>query len=119
MLTVGGVLGILIARTVFPAYESAVLTLLVFLAMAYHLIAFERGRDRAAGDFAITVAGLVYLGWIGSYLVKLRELPQGLWWFFLVLPAVWFADTGAYFIGKNFGKHKLSPRLSPKKTWEG
>jgi len=119
VLTVGGVFGILIARTVFPAYESAVLTLLVFLAMAWHLIAFERGRDRAAGDFAITVAGLVYLGWIGSYLVKLRELPGGLWWFFLVLPAVWFADSGAYFIGKNFGKHKLSPRLSPKKTWEG
>jgi phosphatidate cytidylyltransferase len=30
-----------------------------------------------------------------------------------------FADSGAYFIGKGFGRHQLSPRLSPKKTWEG
>jgi phosphatidate cytidylyltransferase len=35
------------------------------------------------------------------------------------LPAVWLADSGAYFIGVRFGRHKLSPRLSPKKTWEG
>jgi len=118
-ITVSGVLAILIVRTYYPAYESAVLTASVFLAMVYHLIAFERGREKSAGDFAITVAGLIYLGWIGSYLVKLRALPDGLWWFFLVLPTTWFADTGAYFIGKNFGQHKLSPRLSPKKTWEG
>lgn len=119
VLTVAGVLLILLVRTVFPTYESAALTALVFMAMAFHLVAFERGRDQAAGDFAITVAGLLYLGWIGSYLVKLRELPGGMWWFFLVLPTVWFADSGAYLIGKNFGKNKLAPRLSPKKTWEG
>ncbi len=119
VLTVGGVLAILFTRTTYPAYESAVLTALIFLAMAYHLVAFERGRDQAAGDFSITVTGLIYMGWIGSYLVKLRELPNGLGWFLFALPIVWFADSGAYLIGKNFGKHKLSPRLSPKKTWEG
>jgi phosphatidate cytidylyltransferase len=37
----------------------------------------------------------------------------------LVLPCVWFADTGAYFVGATYGKHKMSPRLSPKKSWEG
>ena len=119
LVSVGGVLGILIARTYYSAYESAVFTALILLAMAYHLISFERGRDEAAGDFSITVASLVYMGWIGSYLVKLRDLPGGLWWFFLVLPIIWFTDSGAYLVGKNFGKHKLSPRLSPKKTWEG
>lgn len=118
-ITVSGVLVIFTARTHYPAYESALLTAAVFAAMIYHLIAFERGRDQAATDFAVSVAGLIYMGWVGAYLVKLRELPGGVWWFFLVLPATWFADTGAYFIGKNFGKHKLSPRLSPKKTWEG
>ena len=119
LISVGGVLAILIVRTQFPAYESAVFTALVLLAMAYHLNAFERGRDKAAGDFAITVTSLIYMGWIGSYLVKLRGLPGGLWWFFLVLPTIWFADSAAYFVGKNFGKNKLAPRLSPKKTWEG
>ena len=119
MISVSGVFIIFLMRTYFPTYESAALIGFVFLSMAYHLVAFERGRDRAAGDFAITIASLVYMGWIGSYLVKLRELPNGLFWFTLVLPIVWFADSGAYLIGKKFGKHKLSPRLSPKKTWEG
>lgn len=119
VLTVLGAFLILLVRTRFPEYESAMLTGLVLLAMSLHLVAFERGRDQAAGDFAITVTGLLYLGWLGAYLIKLRELPGGVYWFTLVLPSVWFADSGAYLIGKNFGKHKLSPRLSPKKTWEG
>ena len=58
--------------------------------MTYHLIAYERGRDQAALDFGVTVGGLVYLGWIGSYLLDLRNLPDGGWWFMLVLPCVWF-----------------------------
>jgi phosphatidate cytidylyltransferase len=87
--------------------------------MTWHLFDYERGRNQAGADFAITVAGIIYLGWIGAYLIDIRSLPDGLWWLVLVLPAVWLADTAAYFIGSRFGKHQLSPRLSPKKTWEG
>ncbi len=118
-LVVLGVFGLFVVRTYFPAYSEAALTGLVLLAMALHLFSFERGRDYAAGDFAVSVAGIIYLGWLGAYLVKLRELPGGLFWFFLILPTVWFADSGAYLVGKQIGKHKFSPRLSPKKTWEG
>jgi phosphatidate cytidylyltransferase len=87
--------------------------------MAWHLVAYERGRDEAATDFAITLGGIFYLGWLGSYLISLRSLPDGLWWFLLALPAVWLADSAAYMIGKPFGKHKMTPRLSPNKSWEG
>lgn len=92
---------------------------LILLSITYHLIAFERGRDQAAADFGITLAGIFYLGWIGAYFISLRNLPEGKWWVLLVLPAVWLADTGAYFVGRKYGSHKLSPRLSPKKSWEG
>ncbi len=119
LFVVLGVFVLFFIRTYFPDYSEATLTGLVLVAMSLHLLAFERGRDAAAGDFAVTLTGLVYLGWLGSYLVKLRELPGGLYWFFLVLPVVWFADSGAYLVGKQIGKHKFSPRLSPKKTWEG
>ena len=116
---VAGSFVLFLVRTYFPAYTEPTLTALVLLAMGLYLISFEKGRDHAAGDFAVTITGLIYFGWLGAYLVKLRELPGGLYWFFLVLPAVWFADSGAYLVGKQIGKRKLSPRLSPKKTWEG
>jgi phosphatidate cytidylyltransferase len=99
--------------------DPILIALLILAGMAYHLFAYERGRDQAATDFAITIAGGMYLGFIGSYLVSLRNLPEGLWWILLALPAVWLADSGAYFIGRAFGRHKMSKRLSPKKSWEG
>lgn len=118
-VTIGGVLGIATARFFFEEGAVPVFVLFVLLAMAVHVVAYERGRDRAPVDFAVTVAGLVYLGWVGSYLLDLRQLAQGGWWLMLVLPIVWAADTGAYSIGSAYGRHKMAPRLSPKKSWEG
>lgn len=119
-LLVAGVGGLVLARyLVGHAYDAWLLPLLVLLAMAVHLIAYERGRDQAATDFAITISGLFYIGLLGSHLILLRELPNGEWWLLLTLPAVWLADSAAYFLGTRFGRHKLAPRLSPKKSWEG
>jgi len=93
--------------------------ILILVSLAVHLLAFEKGRDQAALDFGVTVAGLTYIGWVGSYLLDIRQLPQGGWWLMIVLPLVWAADTGGYSIGSVYGKHKLAPRLSPNKSWEG
>jgi phosphatidate cytidylyltransferase len=102
-------------------FESApwMASLLILVGMAFHLFTFERGRDQAGTDFSITLSGFFYIGWLGAYLVSLRNLEDGLYWVLLVLPAVWLADAGAYFIGKGIGRHNITPRLSPKKTWEG
>jgi phosphatidate cytidylyltransferase len=120
-VTVGGVLLIATARFFFAGAAIPILVLLVLLAMTVHLIAFERGRDQAALDFGVTVGGIVYIGWIGSYLIDLRNHfgDLGGWWWMIVLPIVWAGDTGAYSIGAVYGKHKMAPRLSPKKSWEG
>jgi len=132
-ILVGGTLLLLVVRSIpymggiLPAgfisltgpIAEATLALLVLIAMVAHLYAYERGRDQAALDFVVTVGGLVYLGWVGAYLIDLRNLPNGSWWLMLVLPCVWLADTGAYVLGSKFGKHKMTPRLSPKKSWEG
>ena len=112
IVTIGGVLVVATARFFFEEAAIPLFVLSVLLAMTAHLIAFERGRDQAA-------TGIVYLGWLGSYLLDLRQLPQGNWWFMLVLPIAWGGDTGAYSIGAAYGKHKMTPRLSPKKSWEG
>lgn len=86
---------------------------------AHHLFVYEKGRDLAVMDFVISLAGVLYLGVLGSFFVAIRGLPGGAWWLFMVLTSVWWADTGAYAWGSLLGKHKLAPRLSPKKTWEG
>jgi len=119
-LVVGGAVLIALARAL-NGFESAgwVISLILLASLTYHLIAFERGQSQSATDFGITVGGALYLGWIGAYLISLRALPEGKWWVLVVLPAVWFADSGAYLIGSRFGRHKMSPRLSPKKSWEG
>ena len=122
LVTIGSVLVIVTARFFFADFAIALFVLAVLLAMAVHLVAFEGGRNQAGLDFTITVAGITYLGWVGSYLLDLRFVfneQAGLWWWFIVLPIVWAADTGGYSIGSAYGKHKMTPRLSPKKSWEG
>lgn len=67
---------------------------------------------------------LAVLGWIvllptGLALLSLREFPPQPWLLLGVMGLVWVADISAYFTGRMFGKHKLAPRISPGKTWEG
>jgi len=118
-LVMGGVLAIITARYKFPEYAIPVFTFIVLALMAVHLLEYERGRDRAGLDFSVSVSGLAYIGWVGAYLLDLRQVANGDWWVMFVLPCVWMADSGAYLLGAAYGKHPLSPRLSPKKTWEG
>lgn len=118
-VTLGGVAAVTLARMFLPHYAQPVFAAVILLAMVVHLFAYERGRDQSALDFGVTVGGVVYIGWIGSYLLDLRNLPEGGWWFMLVMFCVWAGDSGAYSIGRAYGKHKMAPRLSPKKSWEG
>jgi len=63
--------------------------------------------------------GILYLPVLWSFLPAIRQFENGLAWVVLILVATWSGDTGAYFAGRAFGKNKLFPRVSPKKTWEG
>jgi phosphatidate cytidylyltransferase len=120
VIAIAGAAALALGRAL-NGFESAppLISLILIFSMIYHMVAYERGRDRAGTDFAVTFSAAIYIGWLGAYLISIRDLPEGFWWILLVLPTVWLADSGAYFIGRSFGRHKLSPRLSPKKTWEG
>lgn len=65
------------------------------------------------------VLGLIYIPLFLSYLVLIRNGTEGVVWIYLLLFIIFSGDTGAYYIGSNFGRHKLSPTVSPNKTIEG
>ncbi|MFC1890599.1 phosphatidate cytidylyltransferase [Thermodesulfobacteriota bacterium] len=66
------------------------------------------------------VFGILYLGMLPSFfLLLMQEGLYGRKWIFLILIAAYMGDTAAYFTGRTFGHAKLSPNVSPNKTWEG
>ena len=79
----------------------------------------RRQKEGAFTTWAWTIAGILYVGWLLSYLVALRGLDGGRNWVFFALFITWASDTTAFFIGRRFGRHKLAPNISPGKTWEG
>jgi len=105
------------AQPAWSAWTDLALTLLVMAALVWHM--FQKERPTPGSDFIATAAGALYLGWLASRFVALRALPDGLWWLALALISTWITDSGAYFVGRRWGRRKLAPRLSPKKTWEG
>lgn len=92
------------------------LTSLVLLSLVWLL--FRAGKEEAYASWAWTMAGVLYVGWLLSYLVALR-LDAGRDWVFLALFTTFGSDTNAFFVGRLLGKHRLAPRISPAKTWEG
>lgn len=70
-------------------------------------------------DVSLTIFPVIYASLLFSYMLLLRNVPNGQFWIWLVAISAWGSDTFAYFTGKSIGKHKLAPVLSPKKTIEG
>ena len=79
---------------------------------------FQRGNDGALGNCGISCFSSLYLGLLGAFVLGIR-IDEGPWAVLTFIFVVKSSDIGAYTFGKLFGKHKLSPRISPKKTWEG
>lgn len=78
--------------------------------------------DRAAFRTAHSLAGIAYVGELGSFMMILLrpEFGDTARWVFLTAAVVtWLNDTMAYFGGKLAGRHKMAPNVSPNKTWEG
>ena len=70
-------------------------------------------------DVNFNLLAVFYAVVLLSHLYLLRQLSSGINLTFLTICLVWATDTGAYFIGRQFGKHLLAPQVSPKKTVEG
>ncbi len=91
---------------------------------ALYLIGLEviQPNERSMQAVVYTLFGYFYISWLLGYGITLRYTPDGyLGFWYLILPvlAIIASDVGAYVFGKLFGKNKLAPKLSPRKTLEG
>lgn len=94
---------------------GTVLALLVVLSLVWH-VAFSQVR---ASDTAVTLFGAVYTGYALSHLILIRALDSGTELALAVVISVWANDVFAYLVGSTVGKHRMSPNISPNKSWEG
>ena len=109
----------LLAEVRFWLLTPSLVVVAVLMVAFTDALLFEEQIVNAPRRVGLAVLGAIYPGLLISALVRLRQLDRGEWWVMLALTVTWMNDTCAYFAGRAFGKHKLYPRISPSKTWEG
>jgi len=120
IVSVGGAFLLPLLGEIHLWFLSPNLVLVAVLMIAFtDAVLFEEKIENAPRRVGMAALGVVYPGLLLSALVRLRQLDDGGWWIILALTVTWLNDTSAYFAGRFFGKHKLYPRISPSKTWEG
>jgi len=140
--TLGAVSFVLWAHWAAPQNPKGVISLLVLLVFwgllylliggAFVLNVFRyRPGEPALANVSSTVLGVLYVGFLFSFLIWLRAWPEpptfphwpsweaGARWLLLVFAVSWATDTGAYFVGRSWGRRPLAPQVSPHKTVEG
>ncbi len=107
----------LIATTqmLFGISASAMFALIFFFAIAMRREPLNHGFPAASA----AVFGFLYIVIPLAMLVQLRQQGSGAFLILYTLIVVWMGDTTAYYTGRAIGRHKLAPRISPGKTWEG
>jgi phosphatidate cytidylyltransferase len=90
-----------------------VIVALVALVMVMRMDDLSKALPRAS----LLIVGVVYVFGSWKCAIPLRELNPH--WLMYGLMLNWVGDTGAYFVGRKLGRHKLAPRVSPNKSWEG
>lgn len=102
------------------SYDFDILILLVF-ALGVFIRQFpQKLNPQGIETMAVTLFGLIYVAWLGNFITRINfASPHGRYFIMLLVVVTKFTDMGAYIVGSTMGRHKLIPRISPKKTWEG
>ncbi|MBW2378904.1 MAG: phosphatidate cytidylyltransferase [Deltaproteobacteria bacterium] len=95
-----------------------VVLLIILGAMVWSLLQEDPLHD-ASSRIGWLLGTPIYVGGCLAAVALVRDFPPTGAWVFLAMALAWGSDTSAYFVGRKFGKTKLAPRISPKKTLEG
>jgi phosphatidate cytidylyltransferase len=98
-----------------PQADVRLLTVVALVALALALQSKDLGRGLPRA--AALLLGVMYVFGTWRMGAELRAISP--YWLLFALVLNWIGDTAAYYIGRRFGRHKLAPRLSPAKSWEG
>ncbi len=92
---------------------------LVLLLLSVLFMGTSKDLSSAIPSLGITVLGILYVGFLLSHVSLIRLMPEGRAWVLFLIAAVWAGDVAAFLSGSLLGRHKLYPKISPNKTFEG
>ncbi len=101
------------------AHPSWTLPVLTLGSVGIALVALLNRKPESFEGIMTTSWGALYMGLFFSFVIRLRELSSGMNIAFSFFLIIWATDTLAFFIGRRWGRHRLLPKISPGKTWEG
>lgn len=116
---------VIITNQFYHAVDLIPLLFVVILLLL--MIELFRNKGSVVKNLGATVLGIIYIGLFSSALIAIREFypnvnelyPRGGFVIISMLTTIWVCDSAAFFGGTALGKHKLFPRISPNKSWEG
>jgi phosphatidate cytidylyltransferase len=102
------------------SYDFDIFILLVFALGVFVRQFPERLNPEGIASMSVTLFGLIYVAWLANFITRVNFATiNGRFWVMYLVVVTKFTDIGAYLIGSTLGRHKMIPRISPKKTWEG
>ena len=102
------------------SYDFEICILLVFALGVFVRQFPQKLNPDSIVTMSVTLFGLIYVAWLGNFITRVNFVnPQGRYFVMFLVVVTKFTDIGAYLVGSTLGRHKMIPRISPKKTWEG
>ncbi len=105
----------------FPSFSAIIFAFISIVYLLFSILILHKfeSLEELNSFQSKSIMGFFYMGLLPSFMIQILNLPHGMIWFIGLLSIVFAGDIGAYLVGLNFGKNKIMPLVSPKKTIEG